>query len=96
MSAPRRDIRTGGPLYAGRLVFSIGCHSGYNVPNGETVVSRDPASAINASVTDPSLDMAEATLSQGGVLVGNTGFGYGDTDGISESEAVITKFAAHW
>ena len=65
------------------------------MPNGETVVSRDPDNPIDVSITDPSLDMAEATLSQGGVLVGNTGFGYGDTDGISESEAVVATFAAH-
>jgi len=65
---------------AGAVVFSMGCHSGL--------------SASDKLVTDErALDFAQAVSSQGGIFVGNTGFGYGDTDTVALSEKLMGDFA---
>jgi len=64
---------------AGSVVFSMGCHSGLSV--SDRLVSTN------------NLDFAQAVSSQGGVFVGNTGFGYGDTDTVALSEQLMAAFA---
>ncbi|HJQ06348.1 MAG TPA: C25 family cysteine peptidase [Nocardioides sp.] len=67
---------------AGSVVFSMGCHSGLS------------ASDLLLGGTDSrALDFAQAVSSQGGVFVGNTGFGYGDTDTVALSEQLMGDFA---
>ncbi len=67
---------------AGSIVFSMGCHSGLS------------ASDLLVGASDPrALDFAQAVSSQGGVFVGNTGFGYGDTDTVALSEQLMGDFA---
>ena len=46
-----------------------------------------------STAIDPSLDIAQAMARQQGVLVGNTGFGFGDTETIAGSEALVGMFA---
>ncbi|HEU5098836.1 MAG TPA: hypothetical protein VFU22_07455, partial [Roseiflexaceae bacterium] len=58
------------------LIYSIGCHSGLNVVNGD----------INSATPQYQYDFASAALKQGGNWIGNTGFGYGDSDLIAYSE----------
>ncbi|RNL80810.1 Ig-like domain-containing protein, partial [Nocardioides marmorisolisilvae] len=65
---------------AGSVVFSMGCHSGLSA--SDKLLSGDRA-----------LDFAQAVSSQGGVFVGNTGFGYGDTDTVALSEQLMGDFA---
>jgi hypothetical protein len=65
---------------AGAVVFSMGCHSGLSA--SDKLVSGDRA-----------LDIAQAVSDQGGVFVGNTGFGYGDTDTVALSESLMADFA---
>ncbi|GAB3851207.1 hypothetical protein GCM10028801_00300 [Nocardioides maradonensis] len=68
---------------AGSVVFSMGCHSGLS------------ASDLLLGAGDQrALDFAQAVSSQGGVFVGNTGYGYGDTDTVAYSEALMSEFAA--
>ena len=57
------------------LVFSVGCHSGLNVPGGAP-------------------DWAQAFAAKGATFIGNSGFGYGDSDLIVYSEALALNFAA--
>ena len=65
----------------GRLIFSVGCHSGMSVPD---FLYSWPFS----------LDWPEADMSSGAVArVGNTTFGYGDTVVIGYSEQVEVDFA---
>ena len=76
------DLTT--PLNAelGRLIFSIGCHSGYAVPN--------------FLYTSPfSLDWPEVDVAAGAIArVANTTYGYGDTEVIGYSESVEVAFAS--
>ena len=52
------------------LVYSIGCHSGLNVVNPD----------IASGTPQYQYDFPSAALKQGGNWIGNTGFGYGDSD----------------
>jgi hypothetical protein len=79
------------PLGAGalerRLVFTMGCHSGLNVPD---VIVSAPTPQQAASLND----WAQA-YGRGGVAgyVGNTGYGYGDTLSVAYSERLMKLFA---
>jgi CSLREA domain-containing protein len=63
------------------LVYSIGCHSGYNIVNGHAVpnVSAEP-------------DWAQAFARKGATLIAGTGYQYGDTDFIEYSERLYLEF----
>jgi hypothetical protein len=63
--------------YSGTLAFSVGCHSGLNVPDD--------------GATYPA-DWAQALLRQRGTFIGNTGYGYGDSDSILYSERLMVNF----
>jgi uncharacterized repeat protein (TIGR01451 family) len=66
----------------GELVFSMGCHAGLNVSD-------------NVSIAGPwSLDLAQALARSGAWFVGNTGYGYGDSDIVALSEKLMGNFAA--
>jgi parallel beta-helix repeat protein len=63
----------------GTLNYSIGCHSGLNIPDGEA--------------TAHALDFPQALLGGGGAWIGNTGYGYGDADAVGYSELLMTFFS---
>ncbi len=67
---------------ANSLVFSNGCHSGYNVVNGE----------IKQGVALP-LDWAQAFARKGATFIGGTGYQYGDTEFIEFGERLYLEFA---
>jgi hypothetical protein len=71
---------TGTTNYSGTLAFSVGCHSGLNVPDEDAVSPQFGT------------DWAQAFLRQGATFIGNTGYGYGDSDLIAYSERVMTYF----
>jgi CSLREA domain-containing protein len=75
---------TGLPLeqWQNVLVFSAGCHSGYNIVNAHGVpfITREP-------------DWAQAFNSLGATLIGGTGYQYGDTDIIEYSERLYQLFS---
>ncbi len=63
------------------LIYSIGCHSGYNIvnPDGILGITREP-------------DWAQAFAQKGATLVAGTGYQYGDTDYIEYSERIYLEF----
>jgi hypothetical protein len=63
----------------GRVTFSMGCHSGLNVSDATIGVLAD--------------DFPQAFTRQGGIYVGNTGYGYGDTETVAYSERLMGLFA---
>ena len=71
----------------GKFIFSMGCHSGLNVPDGDVAqFAAEPG-------VDPSLDFAQAMASQGASFIGPTGFGLGDTQGVGGTERLTGLFA---
>jgi hypothetical protein len=79
------DIRNSHGSFAGRLLFSMGCHSGLDVDDAEVAAS---------GVSTPVDDWAKAFADAGALWVGNTGYGYADTDTIAYSAKLMTDFAA--
>jgi hypothetical protein len=67
----------------GDLGFSMGCHAGLNVPDGDVLGS--------APQTHP--DLPQALARRGSYWVGNTGYGYGMDDAIEASEMLMWMFA---
>jgi alpha-tubulin suppressor-like RCC1 family protein len=70
----------------GRVIYTIGCHAGFSVPDTDAV-PVDPSLGI-----DTALDFPQAMARQGAVYVGNTGFGLGDSDGVALSELLTQMF----
>jgi len=71
----------------GRIIFSMGCHAGLNVPD---VLVPSP----NADQQQRIADWAQGFANQGAaVFVANTGYGYGDTDTVAYSEKLMAQFA---
>ena len=66
-----------GTNYNGTVVFSVGCHSGLNIPDVGTSADRDWPQAYSAQ---------EASY------FGNTGYGYGDSDLVAYSEALMANY----
>jgi hypothetical protein len=64
------------------LVFSAGCHSGYNIVNSDAV----PAVTLT-------LDWPEEFAQKQAILIGGTGYQYGDTDLTAYSEQIYASFA---
>ena len=63
--------------FSGTLIFTVGCHSALNVPDGQ-------------SPTDA--DWAQAFTRRGATFIGNTGYGYGDSDLVAYSERLMVNF----
>ncbi|MCC6905763.1 MAG: tandem-95 repeat protein [Anaerolineae bacterium] len=64
------------------LIFSVGCHSGYNIVNehGIPYLTQEP-------------DWAQAFARKGATFVGGTGYQYGDTDFLEYSERLYLFFS---
>jgi hypothetical protein len=75
----------GGGALKNRILFTIGCHAGLNIPDGYPLLTGSSASKH---------DWAE-TYAQGGAAtyIANMGFGYDDTDSIALSGRLMTLFA---
>jgi hypothetical protein len=65
------------------LAYSVGCHSGLSVIDGDLSTSSKPGYKA---------DFASAVLKQGGNWIGNTGYGYGDSDLVAYSEKLSVLF----
>ena len=64
------------------IIFSIGCHSGYNTVDGDAITG----------VTDP-LDWPQVFAQQGITSILGTGYQYGDTDFLEYSERIYAEFS---
>jgi len=74
------------PAFKNRILFTMGCHGGFNVPN--TILTAGP-------LPPQARDWAETwARQQAAVYVANTGFGYGDTVANALSERLMSIFAA--
>ncbi len=80
-ASSRANSRPRASTSATALVFSGGCHSGYNLVDGHALVTTSP------------LDWAQAFARKGAVLVGGTGYQYGDTEFLEYSERLYRDFA---
>ena len=66
--------------YRGALIFSVGCHSGLNVPDA------------GPNPTQADTDWAQAFSAKGATFLGNTGYGYADSDVIAYSAKLMVNF----
>ncbi|HYG72042.1 MAG TPA: PxKF domain-containing protein, partial [Actinomycetota bacterium] len=79
-----------GTPYHLRLVYGIGCHFGLDFP--DALAGSNPSAEDAARV----LDWPQTYLDKGAaVLVGNLGFGFGDTATVAFSERLMANFAAN-
>jgi Tol biopolymer transport system component len=74
------------PGLPGRIIFSMGCHSGLNVAD-VLVATPDPGQSKRL------LDWPQVYAQQGALYAANTGFGYGDTETVALSESLMALFA---
>ena len=76
------DALSRGLTFDGRIVFSMGCHAGLNVPDAFLPQSQR------------GFDWADAFAgARTAVFVGNTGYGFGDTDLLAYGEDLNRRFA---
>jgi hypothetical protein len=78
------EMNTGTAAVRGAMVLGLGCHSGLSVmPDG---ASGDPLNTTNGF----QLDLAELfAIKQFPVLIGNSGYGWGLTDGVGLGERLL-------
>ncbi|MCI0505942.1 MAG: PKD domain-containing protein [Gammaproteobacteria bacterium] len=69
------------------LSFTLGCHAGMNIPDGD-VTLLDSSSGI-----DNSLDFAQAMARQGSVYIASTGYGLAGVNSIAGTEKLLALFA---
>ena len=84
------DITANPGRLAGRLLFSMGCHAGLNVPDryvGGVGSTATPAAVAAAK------DWAQTFANQNAIWVANTGFGLGDTSSVALSEELMRLLA---
>jgi hypothetical protein len=74
------EVPTQGDAFRGALIFSVGCHSGLNLPDGDFA---DPQQGT---------DWAQAFVRRGATYIGNTGYAYGDGDLLAYSERLMLNF----
>ncbi len=75
-------------FFSNTLYYSVGCHSGYNVPYRAIEQLLDIPTSLYAA------DFAQAFNRHAGNWIGNTGYGYGTLDGVDYSErlaALLTQ-----
>ena len=76
------DLAASTTNFTNSIVFSAGCHSGYNIVDGDAI----------PGVTLP-LDWAQAFAQKRATLIAGTGYQYGDTDFLEYSERLYRNFA---
>ncbi|MEZ4714850.1 MAG: Ig-like domain-containing protein [Caldilineaceae bacterium] len=75
------DVRDFAADLTNAIVFSVGCHSGYNIVN---------AHGIPGVTFEP--DWAQVFAQRGATLIAGTGYQYGDTEFLEYSERLYLEF----
>jgi hypothetical protein len=80
------------PFFHNQICYSVGCHGGLNVEH----IENDVLGGIRPLLPDTEVkylaDFPQAFVKQGGNFVGNTGYGYGDTDLVAYGERLMLLF----
>ncbi|MFL5925991.1 MAG: PxKF domain-containing protein [Gaiellaceae bacterium] len=76
------DVASSATDFTNSIVFSAGCHSGYNIVDSDGI----------SGLTQP-LDWAQTFARKRATLIAGTGYQYGDTDFIEYSERIYANFA---
>ncbi len=76
------QVVSSGADFLNTLIFSAGCHSGYNTVDGH---------AINGITKQP--DWAQAFARKGALFIAGTGYQYGDTEFVEYGERLYLEFA---
>ena len=81
-----KDFMTLPPnYYAGALIYSAGCHVGYNIVNEDAIPGVTPDNNLQP-------DWAAAMANLGATFVGGTGYQYGDDEFVQYSERLYSNF----
>lgn len=75
------------PTLQRKIVFTLGCHAGFNVPDR----ASQPADA--GLGIDPSLDFVQAMARQRAVFIASTGYGLGSDEGTAGTELLLVDFS---
>ncbi len=78
-----RDADAGNEITQERLLFSLGCHSGLDIPTNE--IENDVPGGVDS--------WASVFADKGAIWVGNTGYGYANDQYISYSAKLMGLFA---
>ncbi|MGD8526572.1 MAG: hypothetical protein PVJ63_10005, partial [Thioalkalispiraceae bacterium] len=81
-----KSSASGEKILSGRLAYTVGCHSGYNVPDGH-------AKEFVVTEINPNHDFSQAVAKQGGVLVGSTGYGLAGIESVAGTEKLLALFS---
>ncbi|MCB0085668.1 MAG: hypothetical protein KDE47_32220, partial [Caldilineaceae bacterium] len=76
------ELKNASVDFTNAIVYSSGCHSGYNIVNDHAV----------PQVTDAPPDWAQAFAGKGALLIAGTGYQYGDADFKEYSERLYLAF----
>jgi len=85
LDALRASALGGLGALSGRIFFTLGCHGGASVADADA----DPSTGIATQ------DWAQTILGLGGTLIGNTGYGYGDSDVPAYGQELMTTLARY-
>ncbi|NJL32821.1 MAG: hypothetical protein HC893_01890 [Chloroflexaceae bacterium] len=69
--------------FTNRICYTVGCHGGLNIDATAIASGANPIYAA---------DFPQAVLKQGGIWIGNTGYGYGDADLVGYGERMTIFF----
>ena len=75
------------PSLQRKVVFTLGCHAGFNVPD------RASQPADSGLGIDPSLDFVQAMARQRAVFIASTGYGLGSDEGTAGTELLLVDFS---
>ena len=76
------ELETAPANLTNTIVFSAGCHAGYNIVDGHGITGATQK-----------LDWAQAFAKRKVTLIAGTGYQYGDTDFLAHSERIYAAFA---
>jgi CSLREA domain-containing protein len=75
------EIRSSSVDFTNAVIFSLGCHAGYNIPQADAI-----------EFFSPQPDWALAFAERGATFIGATGYAYGDTELVEYGERLLVNF----
>jgi parallel beta-helix repeat protein len=81
-----KAVREGRADFSNSIIFGLGCHSGYNVPQPDRFL-------LGGTTLSPDPDWGDAFAQSGATLIGSTSFAYGDTEVQEYGERFAINFS---